>query len=215
MPSPGVTKQKKQKNMSHKNDGSSSSSDIRVVDRRWWVRGDDEGEAAAEVPSLKPSYVESLEQQLAEKDRLLQDTIAKYRAAAAEFDEARARLRKQIAKDVERGRRAVLVELLEVVDNLDRAIDAARAGGSTDALLQGVELVRQQFLAKLEGFGVTAVAALGQPFDPARHEAVTTVPVIDSSQDHVVVGVVRPGYAIGDEILRPAQVAVGRLHPPE
>jgi molecular chaperone GrpE len=191
-----------------------SDSGIRVVDRRWWVRGDGEDEPSAEVPSLKPSYVETLERQLAEKDQLLQDTIAKYRAAAAEFDEARARLRKEIAKDVERARRAVLVELLEVVDNLDRAIEAAKAGGSADALVQGVELVRQQFLAKLEGFGVTRIAALGQPFDPARHEAVTSVPVADPTQDHVVVGIVRPGYAIGGEVLRPAQVAVGQLQRP-
>lgn len=202
--------------MSDTNNGKPSDSGIRVVDRRWWVRGDGEDEAAtAEVPSLKPSYVETLEHQLAEKDRLLQETIAKYRAAAAEFDEARARLRKEIAKDVERGRRAVLAEILEVVDNLDRAIEAARAGGSTDALLQGVELVRQQLLAKLGGFGVTTIEALGRPFDPTRHEAVTTVPVADPAQDHVVVGVVRPGYAIGDEVLRPAQVAVGQFQAPE
>ncbi len=202
--------------MSDKDNGKPSGSGIRVVDRRWWARGDGEDDAAtAEVPSLKPSYVEALEHQLAEKDRLLQETVAKYRAAAAEFDAARARLRKEIAKDVERGRRALLVELLEVVDNLDRAIEAARNAGSTDALLQGVELVRRQFLDKLEGFGVTSIEALGRPFDPARHEAVTTVPVADPAQDHLVVGVVRPGYAIGDQVLRPAQVAVGQFQRPD
>ena len=116
-----------------------------------------------------------------------------------------------MAKDVERGRRALLVELLEVVDNLDRAIDAARETGAGDTLLQGVELVQQQFLATLEGFGVTRVAALGRPFDPARHEAITTVPVTDPAKDHTVVGIVKHGYAVGDEVLRPALVAVGQL----
>ena len=182
---------------------------VRVIDRRRWAQGGDGGDADA--PSLKPTYVEELERRLAEKDEQLQATIAKYRAAATEFDDARARLRKEVAKDVERGRRALLVELLEVVDNLDRAIDAARETGAGDTLLQGVELVQQQFLATLEGFGVTRVAALGRPFDPARHEAITTVPVTDPAKDHTVVGIVKHGYAVGDEVLRPALVAVGQL----
>ncbi len=188
-----------------------SDSPLRVVDRRWWAKSEGEsgGEAGA-APSLKPSYVEELERRLAEKDALLQATVAKYREASAEFDEARARLRKEIAKDIERGRRTLLVELLDVVDSLDRAIDAARDAAASETWLQGIDLVRQQFLGKLEGFGVTRLAAQGRPFDPARHEAVTTVPVADPAQDQVILGVVRHGYAIGGEILRPAQVAVGR-----
>jgi molecular chaperone GrpE len=195
-------------------DSKHPDSPIRVVDRRWWAQREGDGGETAETPSLKPAYVEELERRLAEQDALLQATVAKYRAAAAEFDEARARQRKEIAKDVERGRRVLLVELLDVVDSLDRAIDAARDSAARETWLQGIELVRQQLLAKLEGFGVTRLAAEGQPFDPARHEAVTAVPVADPARDHVIVGVVRHGYAIGDEILRPAQVAVGRTADP-
>ena len=65
-------------------------------------------------------------------------------------------MRKEVAKDAERSRREVFVSLLEVVDNLDRAIDAAATQAAGDPLLQGVEMVRQQFLSKLEGFGVEA-----------------------------------------------------------
>jgi molecular chaperone GrpE len=181
---------------------------LRVVDRRWWAQG--QRETTSEEPSLKPTYVEELERRLAEKDAELQATIAKYRGAAAEFDDARARLRKEVAKDVERGRRTLLVELLDVLDNLDRALEAAHETGANEALRRGVELVHQQFLAKLEGFGVVRIAALDQPFDPAHHEAITTVPVDDPARHHTVVGVVRHGYALGDEVLRPALVAVGR-----
>ncbi len=77
--------------------------------------------------SLKPTYVEELERQVAEKDKQAQEYIAKYRQAAGEFDEARLRLRREISKDVERGRREIISDLLEVLDNLDRAIDATRA----------------------------------------------------------------------------------------
>src|SRR6478736_4604902 len=142
---------------------------VKVVDRRWWARGDD---AAPAERSNKPSYVEELEQQLAEKDRLAKEYIAKYRQASTEFEESRLRLRREISKDIERGRREILADLLEVVDNLDRAIDAARQSPSPEALLQGVEMVQRQFLAKLEGLGVRRINVDGAAFDPSQHEAV-------------------------------------------
>ena len=181
---------------------------VKVVDRRWWARG--ESQDAAAEPSLKPTYVEQLEQQLAEKDRQVQEYIAKYRQAAQEFEDARLRLRREVSKDVERGRREILADLLDVVDNLDRAIESARQTASAEALLQGVEMVRRQFLAKLEGFGVTRIEAQDQPFDPAAHEAITTVPAPTPDRDGIIVGVIRHGYRIGEEVLRPASVAVAK-----
>jgi molecular chaperone GrpE len=181
---------------------------VKVVDRRWWARGDD-GDAPA-ARSSKPTYVEELEQQLAEKDRTAQEYIAKYRQAANEFEESRLRLRREITKDIERGRREILADLLEVVDNLDRAIDAARQSPSPDALLQGVEMVRRQFLSKLEGLGVKRIDLAGAEFDPLRHEAVSTEPASNPEDDGRVVGVVRHGYTIGGDVLRPASVAVAK-----
>jgi molecular chaperone GrpE len=183
---------------------------VKVVDRRWWARADDGGDAEPSG-TLKPTYVEDLERQLAEKDRIAQEFIAKYRQAAAEFEESRLRLRREIGKDVERGRREILADLLDVLDNLDRALDAARQSPSPDALLQGVEMVQRQFLAKLEGFGVRRIDVAGAPFDPSVHEAVSTVPAQSSDQDGRVVGVVRHGYTIGDDVLRPASVAVAKV----
>jgi molecular chaperone GrpE len=183
---------------------------VKVVDRRWWAREDDGSEPEARGGS-KPTYVEDLERQLAEKDRVAQEFIAKYRQAAAEFEESRVRLRREIGKDVERGRREILADLLDVVDNLDRALDAARQSPSPEALLQGVEMVRRQFLAKLEGLGVRRIDVAGASFDPSVHEAVSTVPAQSSDQDGRVVGVVRHGYTIGDDVLRPASVAVAKL----
>jgi molecular chaperone GrpE len=183
--------------------------DLKVTDRRWWARAEG-APAAADEPKLKPTYIEELEARIAAKDAEIQQLLAKYRGASDEFDQARARLRKEVTKDVERGRRQMLVSFLDVLDNLDRALtavgdaDAAATGGG---LVQGVALVRQQFLATLESFGVTRVDPMGMPFDPERHEAVSTVTAagVPSGQ---VVGVVRPGYLIGDEVLRPAMVAV-------
>ncbi len=187
--------------------------EIRVVDRRWWARGEAGDGGGTDEPerSDKPTYVQELEQRLAQKDEELRATIARYREAAAEFDESRARFRREVGREVERGKRAILADLLEVVDNLDRAVDAARQAEPGGALLAGVEMVRGQFLGKLEAFGVKRVDAGGQAFDPSLHEAVTTVPVDDPAQDGRIVGVVRHGYVIGDDVLRPAVVAVARF----
>ena len=152
---------------------------VKVVDRRWWARGDDGGTATAAGTS-KPTYVEELER------------------------------RREIGKDVERGRREILADLLDVVDNLDRAIESARQSTSPEALLQGVEMVRRQFLGKLEGFGVKRIDVTGATFDPALHEAVSTVPADAPEDDGTIVGVVRHGYTVGDEVLRPASVAVAK-----
>jgi len=192
----------------------SSDEPLRVVDRRWWARQEGDAGATATEPERdrKPSYVEDLEQQLADRAAQLQSIAAEHRRALEEFEQAKVRIRREVVRDVERGRRAIVSELLEVLDNLDRAIGAARDNDApADALLRGVELVRDQFLAKLEGLGVRRIDALGQAFDATAHEAVTTTPVSEPSQDGRVVDVTRPGYAIGDDLLRPASVVVGRL----
>ena len=180
---------------------------MKVTDRRWWAKAENTEAAAPEEPRLKPSYVEELEGRLAAKDAELQQILAKYRSASDEFEQARARLRKELSKDVERGRRSLIAGFLEVLDNLDRALAAAsdRAG---DPFVQGVAIVRQQFLATLESLGVRRLDPLGQPFDHALHEAVTTVAAQPGSQSGIIVGVIRPGYLIGEDVLRPAQVAV-------
>ena len=196
------------------NDERDTDVPVKVIDRRWWVQKEEEPAQPADGAGWhlgKPTYVEELERQLAEKDRLLQETLAKYRDAAREFDDARARQRREVAKEVERGRRAFLADFLEVADNLDRALEAGRAAATPDTLVQGVDLVRRQFLAKLEGVGVRRIDPLGERFDPSSHDAVTVVPTSEPAQDGIVCGVLAPGYFVGEDVLRPARVAVTRL----
>lgn len=183
-----------------------SDADLKVTDRRWWAKGDSPS-TAEEPPKLKPTYIEELEARLAAKDADLQQLLAKYRGAADEFEQARARLRKEVAKDVERGRRAVIGAFLDVLDNLDRAM-AVAGSRADDPFVQGVALVRQQFLSTLDGLGVVRVDPIGQTFDPTQHEAVSTSPTTEAAPAGQIVGVIRPGYLIGDEVLRPAMVAV-------
>lgn len=184
---------------------------MRVVDRRWWARGESE-DSVEESRERKPTVVEELERRLADAQEQLQAVLAEHQRAADEFEQVKVRIRRDVAREVERVRRTVLVEMLEVVDNLDRAIAASRAPTVEDGsatLLRGVELVRDQFLATLDAFGVMRIETLGSPFDPQVHEAVSMMPVIDPAQHGMVVAVAREGYAIGEELLRPASVVVG------
>src|SRR5262245_57409624 len=185
-------------------------SELKVTDRRWWARADNDPAAdAGDEPKLKPTYIEELEARIAAKDAELQSLLAKYRGASDEFDQARARLRKEVAKDVERGRRSMLVSFLEVLDNLDRALSAAGNDRAGDSFVQGVALVRQHFLQTLEGLGVKRFDPAGQPFDPGRQEAVTGAAAPNVPDGHIV-GVIKPGYLMVEDVLRPAQVAVAR-----
>ena len=186
------------------------AADLRVVDRRWWAREDGGG---GEPRSNKPSYVEDLERRLAEKEALLEDHAARRRQAATDFEQTRGRLRRESAKEVEREKRLVLSSFLEVVDNLDRAVAVPddEPGRREGSVIEGVVLVREQFLAVLERHGVTRLDAAGRPFDPNLHEAIAAEPVSDPAQDDAVIEVVKPGYLIDGDVLRPASVTVGKL----
>jgi molecular chaperone GrpE len=104
----------------------------------------------------------------------------------------------------------VISVFLEAGHNLARASAPGRRSSAADSLLQGVEMVQRQFLSKLEAIGVKPIESTGAHFDPALHEAISTVPAASPDQDGVIVGVVRQGYRIGDEVLRPAAVAVAK-----
>jgi molecular chaperone GrpE len=180
-----------------------------VIDRRG---SEDSSETADGGEARKPSYVEELEAQLKRRDDELAMLIERHRRAVQEFEDARARMRREVGQEIERGKEEIVTELIEVLDNLERAIEASKAGADPGALLRGVEVVRDQFLRKLQNLGVARSEDLGVPFDPTCHEAVTMVPGPKAMEGRVV-GVIRPTYKIGDKVLRPGVVAVGAPAP--
>ena len=100
-----------------------------------------------------------------------------------------------------------------MADNLDRAIEAARTSAQVQDLRARVEMVRAQLLGTLQGFGVAKLEALGEPFDPNHHEAVSTVETADPAAAETVVAVVKDGHVIGEELLPAAMVTVGKARP--
>jgi molecular chaperone GrpE len=94
-----------------------------------------------------------------------------------------------------------------VLDNFDRAAAAARAAGGAANVMEGVELIQRELLRVLERHGVTRYSAVGQPFDPARHEAIARVVSAEAAPD-TVVAETAPGYLLNGRVLRAALVAV-------
>lgn len=183
---------------------------IVVNDRRHWARQDD-GEEEQDTRPNKPTYVAELESKLEAQEKLVAEIRAQAKSAKSEFENARARLQRDVQVEVKRGVRQILTSLLEVMDNLDRALEAAHdPKADQESLRDGMKMVREQFLHALGEVGVQRVETVGQPFDPERHEAVSNVPVSDPSQDQRVVGEIKGLYLMGDDVLRPGVVAVGQ-----
>lgn len=161
------------------------------------------------VASLE-SEIEELNALVAKKDAELAKANARADQAHAEIEAAGKRLASASAKELEQRTRKLLESFLPVIDDLDRAIAAAKPSVDSADVVEGLGLVRRGVLTRLGQFGVTHAPALGEKFDPQRHEAIAMVPVTDPAQDGRVIDVVREGYLIGDDTLRPAGVAVGK-----
>jgi molecular chaperone GrpE len=129
----------------------------------------------------------------------------------ADFENYRKRVARESAAAFERGTSALAKELLPALDNLDRALEEA-AGSDADAedpLLAGVRLVRAELSAALARARIESYSPVGEPFDPALHEAMATAEQPpDGHPSGTVVEVYQPGYRIGTSIIRPARVVV-------
>lgn len=156
------------------------------------------------------SEIEELKAQVAKKDAELARATQRANQAHAEIEAASQRLASASAKELEQRTRKLVESFLPVVDDIDRAIAAAKNHAEHADVVTGMELVRRSLFAQLAKHGVTHAPALGEMFDPRRHDAIALVPVSDPAQDGRVIDVMREGYLIGDDTLRPAGVAVGK-----
>jgi molecular chaperone GrpE len=156
----------------------------------------------------EPSSAE-LAARLIAKDQELNELKDKYLRALADTENVRKRMRQQNEETARLQREGLLRDLLPVVDNLERAVEAARSGSNRQSITEGVEMVLRSLHDLLRTHSVTAMTAVGQPFDPQVHEAVDHVP----SEEHppnTVVSEFHRGYLIGDRMLRPARVSVSK-----
>ena len=122
----------------------------------------------------------------------------------------RARIERDAEATIERGRRKVLIRFLDVADDLDRAVTVLGSHDVAPALAQGIQAVRDELRNAFKQHGVTRRPSHGEPFDPAHHEAIGTVPASDSTPAGSIAEVMQEGYALGEETLRAARVVVAK-----
>jgi molecular chaperone GrpE len=185
--------------------------DFQVIDKRQFVNLDaiDRVTPAEEKPRY-PTYVEELMARMAETERKFQE---KKKQIDEEIGRTKSRLEADFDRRLELEKQQVLLSFLEILDNLERAMDAAAAAGSVEHLLEGVQMTAALFRSKLQSMGVTRIETLDQPFNPNLEQAVGTLQVRDRSRDGIVMEEVQPGYSMQGHLLRPAQVRVGRFEP--
>jgi molecular chaperone GrpE len=190
--------------------------EIRVTDRRRILLDDDENADATvqpETPNLKPSYVEELEARTKAAEQKTLEVQSRFeqlrKQLQSETDETRRRLNRAADDRAQREKADFIAGLLPVLDNLQRATDAAAAGNSAEVIAEGIRQTTSSFESALAAAGVEPIEAVGEEFDPELHDAIETVEVAPEEEGKVVAQHTR-GYKLGDRLLRPAGVKVGR-----
>ncbi|MDD3553606.1 MAG: nucleotide exchange factor GrpE [Deltaproteobacteria bacterium] len=144
---------------------------------------------------------------LAQKEEELKASQEKTLRLAAEFENFKKRMEREKAEHIKYALESFVVELLPFLDNLERAIAAAKDTRDIDKLVEGLELSLSGYSRVLEAFGLKCLVAQGLPFDPSMHDAICT----EHSDEHEEGAVVRElmkGYALNDKVIRPAKVTV-------
>ena len=164
---------------------------------------DEEAQAAAAVLD----DLETLRNRLAATEQQRDEYLALLQRTRADFENYQKRVQRDLAEDRRYALATFTRELLPVLDNLQRALDAARKQGEQGPLVQGVALVQSQLLDILGRSGVTPINALEQTFDPNLHQVFSQQRRADVTPG-TVVEVLEPGYRLHERVLRPAKVVV-------
>ncbi len=169
----------------------------------------------AQVEDVEPD--DSEEAEVADMFKKLQETEAAlekknkdYLFLMADFDNYRKRMVKEKGDLIKNAAERVLKELLPIVDDFERALDATKGDADGQQVREGMELIYNKLVKFLENNGVKAIDSTGKDFDDNFHDAITTIAVPDESMKNKVVDTTTKGYMINDKVLRHAKVVVGK-----
>ena len=162
-----------------------------------------------ENPDPTGTAIADLRKQLEAKEQEAKNSYERYLRQAAELDNFKKRTAREREEAIRFANEALIKDLLPVVDNLERAVAHASGGGNGKPLVEGVEMVLKGLLDVLMKHGVVQITALGQLFDPSKHEAMAQVES-DTHEPNSVVDELHKGYMLRDRLLRPALVSVAK-----
>ena len=149
------------------------------------------------------------EEKIAELEEQLEHEKKEYLFLMADFENFRKRTIKEKADIIKNGTESAMRDLLPVIDDLERALEAINKGGDLESLKEGVDLIYNKFVKYLESQHVKAIDSTGKDFDTDVHEAVTMFPAPDPAMKGKVIDTTIKGYMINDKVLRHAKVVVG------
>jgi molecular chaperone GrpE len=183
---------------------SSEQQEPRITDRRASSAGSSDGEVKEQETSTQNDR--PLAEQLAEERDKAQSYLANWQRSAADFQNYKRRVEQERDEIARFANAALIINLLPLLDDLERALQNvdARLAGLT--WLDGIRLIHRKFQSLLEMNGVTEIPADGETFDPNVHEAV----MFGEGEENKVISVAQKGYKLGDRVLRPALVVVGK-----
>lgn len=175
---------------------------------------DEPDESATQIlqeqnPDPTGTAIADLRKQLEAKELEAKNSYERYLRQAAELDNFKKRTARERDEAIRFANEALIKDLLPVVDNLERAVAHASGGGNGKPLVEGVEMVLKGLLDVLMKHGVVQITALGQLFDPSKHEAMAQVES-DTHEPNSVVDELHKGYMLRDRLLRPALVSVAK-----
>ena len=165
-------------------------------------------ENAETAEELTPE--QALQKELEETKAALEKSKKEYLFLLAEFDNFRKRTVREKSDLIKNGAEKAMENLLPVIDDFERALQAISTATDVEGVKEGVDLIYNKFIKYLESNGVKAIESTGEDFNTEFHEAVTTFPAPDESQKGKVIDTVQKGYMINDKVLRHSKVVVGQ-----
>ena len=164
------------------------------------------GEEQEEQPK-RDEQIESLKEALETEKKRSEECLTQLKYAQADIENLKKRFDRQVAEVKEYANERIVTELLDVVDELELAIKSGRSSGSTEALIQGVEMTLKKLRKILENDGVAPIKCVGEPFDPSKHNAVAKTEK-EGVEGCKIVEEVRKGYTMREKVIRPSIVKV-------
>ncbi len=170
--------------------------------------GNDSGSNSSEENGSAPEEL-TIEQQLDAALAEASDYKDRWMRGQAEFANARKRMDKQRTQTYQNALASLAGKILPAIDDLDRAVENVPQSVAEDNWFEGIQLVQKKMITILENFDVKPIEAVGEPFDPNMHEAITMEPS-DEYDSEVVIREMQKGYMIGDQVIRPSLVVISQ-----
>lgn len=196
--------------MSKKKDNEKNNSGETFIEKKLEAKEGEKSQTPKEKPEEKRELtpIEKLQAQLEEKTRESSEYFDKWLRLMAEVENFKKRMQKEKADLLKFGNESLLRAMLPILDNLTRAIEHGKNAQEKSPLLEGVEMTYKEFINILERFGVKPVQAVGEVFDPEKHEAISQKE--SDLEPHRVISAVQSGFFYHDRLLRPARVIVSQ-----